>query len=125
MSSAGFPKVWMRAVCGGWIPSVLALYAPHAVLVPTFSQSILRGKRELEGYFRKFMSKTGLCGTIDSVIEQGRGQFRVLSGIYTFRWRDKGRQEMARARFTYVLSLDPKGEWKIINHHSSAMPDEQ
>lgn len=97
---------------------MLELYAPNAVLVPTYSEEILQGHAELAGYFAEFMDKEDFCGRIDEVIEQGP----VVSGTYTFRWLEDGVPEQVEARFTYVFANTPQGR-KIVTHHSSEVPE--
>jgi uncharacterized protein (TIGR02246 family) len=116
------PAHWMRVVCSGSPDAVLALYTPNAVLVPTYSRRVLQGHRELRAYFQRFLGgKPGLCGRIDSVINQGP----VVSGIYTFQWTPQVgvRPQQAQARFTFVYTPTPEG-WRISTHHSSGMPTE-
>ena len=118
------PTVWAQAVSKGEVGPVLALYAPNAVLVPTFSRTILRGAPELSQYFREFLARPGLRCRIDNELVQDISPTcQVTSGDYTFsqRLRGKGRK-VIRARFTYVLARDNKGAWKIATHHSSALP---
>ena len=44
------------------------------------------------------------------------------AGIYTFTLTEAGKSRQVQARYTYVYEkLD--GEWKIVLHHSSAMPE--
>ncbi len=43
----------------------------------------------------------------------------INSGVYTFTF---GNGDRVTARFTYLYRL-VNGEWKIAEHHSSAMPE--
>ena len=44
------------------------------------------------------------------------------SGAYTFDIVKNGKPAKVRARYTYIYKkID--GDWKIVNHHSSAMPE--
>ena len=108
------PQLWMDRLCSRSLPAVLSLYTDTAVLLPTFGAKVLRGKAELAGYFQGFVgARPGLCGTIDSVVEQRLGAVTAFSGDYTFRWKG-GR---SKARYTFVL-----GPLGITTHHSSARP---
>jgi hypothetical protein len=108
---------------------VLALYAQNGVLVPTYSKSdlpgagvgVLRGHSQLVHYFRRFLGKRGLCGRVNTMVEQRFGRAVVYSGLYTFRWTDGGRPKTAKARYTYVTVSTPRGA-RIVSHHSSAVP---
>ncbi len=131
-SYPSFPKLWMAMVCSGSVRSVLNLYLPDAVLVPTYDQNILQGHTQLRAYFRRLMAKDNLCGHVDGMVDQDLGTVRVVSGVYTFRWSEDGQEKYARARFTYVLVPESvrtgrvwasDKRWRIATHHSSEMPE--
>lgn len=106
------PDIWLARICSGSIPAVLATYTDNAVLIPTYD-TIKIGKPQMAGYFKEFMGKPELCGTIDSVIVQKLGTTTVYSGVYTFNWRGGS----AEARYTFVTVGS-----KITTHHSSETP---
>ena len=119
-------------VCTRSVDSVLGLYRPNAVLVATYNRDILQGHAQLASYFQRFLGKDDLCGQIDGVIEQDLGKVKVLSGIYTFRFREGGHPKAVKARFTFVLTPENirsgriwtgSERWRIVTHHSSEMPD--
>jgi hypothetical protein len=109
------PHLWMRRICAGSIGQVLALYAPASVLLATYEAKPLLGHAQMAAYFREFMAKPGLCGTIDTLLIQRSSSWEVNSGLYTFRWRG-GR---VQARYTFVFDADPV---QIATHHSSEVP---
>jgi hypothetical protein len=119
------PVEWMRRICSGSVPAVLALYADQATLVPTFAKSdlpgaglgVLQGRQQLAPYFQRFLSKQQLCGTVDTLVAQRFGNVRIYSGLYTFSWREGARRQSANARYTFV-TVGPL----IVSHHSSAVP---
>jgi len=121
---------WLATLCQGRPREVVSLYMPNAVLVPTFAE-IRIGREEILDYFQVFMSRTGLCGQIDNWVEQPIDPrpiiwdvpvASVVSGVYTFGWHSPdGGQEAAKARFSMVVARAADG-YKIINHHSSALP---
>jgi len=116
------PYTWMQRISSGSIPAVLDLYHRSAVLVPTYSDSILRGKQQLLGYFKEFMGeRPGMFGTIDTIMRQKVGALSVYSGTYTFYVPDQNGNQSVKARFTYVVIPTASGP-KIVNHHSSEMP---
>ena len=121
-----FPARWARAV-GRRVPSeVLALYAPNAVLVPTFSRTILQGVPQLGAYFAEFLARPGLRCRIDNqIVQELSPEIQVISGDYSFSQLDpnrRGKRSIIRARFTFALVWDPVGQWKIATHHSSQRP---
>lgn len=109
------PQLWMDRLCSRSLPAVLSLYAPSAVLIPTFGARVLRGRAELATYFKEFVgSRPNLCGSIDSIIKQRLpGAVTIWSGDYTFRWSGG----VSKARYTFVHS-----DFGIVTHHSSARP---
>jgi hypothetical protein len=120
-----FPALWMKTLCEGHPLQVLNLYLPNAVLVATYSDQILQGHAQLIGYFRTFMDKEGLCGKIESVrVQKACKHVHVVSGTYKFAFMQDGSPQSVVARFTYVVVKTLRG-LKILNHHSSEMPDPQ
>lgn len=121
-----FPKRWGRAVSSGAPSTVLSLYAPNAVLVPTYGASILQGHKEMEGYFREFLARPNMRVMVTEVVMRRTGPNPVLSGFYSFTWGSGGPKERAAARYTFVLQPKraPSGQigWVVITHHSSVVP---
>jgi hypothetical protein len=83
--------------------TVTALYADNAVLLPTVSNQVRHNHEEIRDYFVNILSDTHVTN----------------SGIYTFTFGD-GSKVSARFSYLYVASDDG---WKILQHHSSAMPE--
>jgi uncharacterized protein (TIGR02246 family) len=116
------PYIWMNNICKRSPEGMLDLYSNNAILLATYSNSILRGKEELLEYFEEFLSKDGLCGEITSNYTQQRGNTLINSGTYSFLFYENGETMEVEARYTFVYKLC-NGEWKVINHHSSVNPD--
>ncbi|WP_447923778.1 SgcJ/EcaC family oxidoreductase [Burkholderia cepacia] len=113
---------WNSALATGNPAEVAKLYAQDAVLEPTVSNMVRTTPDEIRSYFTSFL-KLKPQGIINY------RQIRVLddntaldTGVYTFHLTKNGKQENVQARYTYVYEK-LNGEWKIINHHSSAMPE--
>lgn len=111
---------WNAALATQNPDQVTALYATDAVLLPTVSNQVRHNHNEIRDYFVNFLAKAPQ-GVIDE------SNTRVLSdtlvsnsGVYTFTFGDGA---TVTARFTYLYALID-GEWKIIEHHSSAMPEQ-
>jgi len=117
-------KQWMRTLCGGDPRAMVSLYAPSAILVPTFGPAPLVGRAALLGYFRNFLGDhPQLCGHVRSshALSLGPGRL-VSSGLYLFHWKGQKGTESQAARFTYVFQREKDGRWSIVTHHSSAVP---
>ncbi|KQV46480.1 SgcJ/EcaC family oxidoreductase [Duganella sp. Root336D2] len=119
---AGLFDKWNAALATGKTSEVVKLYAANGILQPTVSNRIRATPAEIGDYFDHFLALKPK-GTINY------RQIRVLdentaldSGAYTFDIVKDGKPAKVRARYTYVYEKI-NGEWKIMNHHSSAMPE--
>ena len=109
---------WNAALQTGEPKNVVALYETNAILLPTVSNQVRHNHAEIEDYFVAFCAK-GPQGKIDESNVRTFGDVAINSGVYTFTFKD-GAQ--VQARFTYVYRWNGQ-DWKIIEHHSSAMPE--
>jgi uncharacterized protein (TIGR02246 family) len=119
---AGLFDRWNAALATGKSDEVVKLYAPNAVLQPTVSNKVRATPGEIKEYFDKFLLQK----------PQGKinyRQIRVLddntaldSGVYTFTLQKQGKPVKVQARYTFLYEKIGN-EWKIMNHHSSAMPE--
>ena len=111
-------ETWNSALQTGDPKQVAALYAADAILLPTVSNQVRHNHEEIEDYFVHFLAK-GPSGKIDEANVRIFGDLSINSGVYTFTFADGA---VVTARFTYVYRQGEDG-WKIIEHHSSAMPE--
>ncbi len=114
-----FLQNWIDLLCKR-DPRIVELYSPNAVLLPTF-EKIKKGRDEIAGYFENLMQKEGLCAQIDNISTRNLGDGLSTSGIYTFKFKENGKPQTQRARFTYVFKPHD-GNWLIESHHSSVIP---
>ena len=99
--------------------TVTALYADNAVLLPTVSNQVRHNHEEITDYFVGFLQKSPQ-GVVDEFNVNILSDTHVTnSGVYTFTFGD-GSKVSARFSYLYVASDDG---WKILQHHSSAMPE--
>jgi len=107
-------KVWTDAISLQNPKIMTSFYCDNAVLLGTFSTPYEVGKDQIYDYFVDFLTaKKMSCIILEQVCQQV-GLVRVSSGVYEFTIDGK----ITRARFTYTL-IPIRGEYKIINHHSS------
>lgn len=110
---------WNAALATGDPDTVTALYAEDAVLLPTVSNQVRHNHSEIRDYFVNFLAKQPQ-GVIDEANVRHLAEDLVInSGVYTFTFGD---QSQVSARFTY-LYRKVGDDWKIMEHHSSAMPE--
>ena len=99
--------------------SVTTLYADNAVLLPTVSNQVRHNHEEIRDYFVGFLQKSPQ-GVVDEFnVNILSDTHATNSGVYTFTFGD-GSKVSARFSYLYVASDDG---WKILQHHSSAMPE--
>ena len=109
---------WNQALQTGDPKNVAALYETNGILLPTVSNQVRHNPMEIEDYFVHFCAK-GPKGKIDEANVRIFGDIAINSGVYTFTFADGS---AVQARFTFVYRSNGQ-EWKIIEHHSSAMPE--
>jgi uncharacterized protein (TIGR02246 family) len=111
---------WDDALQSGDARNVAALYAPDAVLVPTFANEILDTPVAITAYFANLLHRQPSSKVISAHMRHF-GQIAVHSGIYELALAADGPNTKLQARFTFVYCAGPEG-WKIIEHHSSMLP---
>ncbi len=100
---------------------VAALYAKDATLLPTISKEVRQTPRAIQDYFEEFLELKPR-GTILQQKARLFGDVATNSGIYKFEVTQDGEERFVVARFSFVYIRDGEG-WKIIEHHSSMLPD--
>ncbi|OFA03659.1 SgcJ/EcaC family oxidoreductase [Duganella sp. HH101] len=119
---AGLFDRWNAALASGDAEQVTRLYAPDGVLEPTVSNEVRSTPAGIKDYFVKFL-KMQPAGTINYRQIRLLGADAALdTGVYTFKLTKDGKPQQVQARYTYVYKK-VDGAWKILNHHSSAMPE--
>lgn len=110
---------WNAALATGNPDAVTSLYAENAILLPTVSNRVRHNHAEIRDYFVSFLAKQPQ-GVIDEANVRFLADDLVInSGVYTFSF---GNGDQVSARFTYLYRR-VDDEWRIIEHHSSAMPE--
>ena len=109
---------WAKGISSKDPKYMTSFYSKRAVLLATYEPLAL-GQKEIYDYFVDFVDKNNMkCEITTCINQRGLDGVVVSSGFYTFTFEDKTGLQEVEARFTYVL-LDNK----IVNHHSSEMPD--
>ncbi len=110
---------WNAALATGNPDEVTALYAEDAILLPTVSNRVRHNHAEIRDYFVSFLQKQPQGVIDESNVRALSDDLAINSGVYTFTF---GNGDSVTARFTYLYRRI-NGEWKIAEHHSSAMPE--
>ena len=101
--------------------AVTGLYSDDATLLPTLSNKVRRNHAEIRDYFAGFLQKKPR-GIVNESNVRDFGDVAIRSGIYTFELTTDGKTSTVPCRFTFVYRNEG-GKWKIVEHHSSAMPE--
>ena len=99
--------------------TVTAMYAADAVLLPTVSNQVRHNHGEIRDYFVNFLQKAPQGFINESNVHILSDSHATNSGVYTFTFGDGS---AVTARFSYLYVATEAG-WKILQHHSSAMPE--
>ena len=110
---------WNDALATGDPDVVKNMYADDAVLLPTVSNQVRHNHAEIRDYFVAFLAKKPQGVITESNARVLSETLATNSGVYVFTFGD-GSTVPARFNYTYELR---NGDWKIIQHHSSAMPE--
>ncbi len=113
---------WNFALSSLEASQVVQRYWPNAVLLPTVSNTPRTNAAMIGDYFEHFVAKRPR-GRIDTRTIQGGCNVAMDMGTYTFSLMDdKGVTSEVAARYTFIYQYRD-GAWKILHHHSSAMPE--
>ena len=110
---------WNYALQIGDPKVISALYEKESILLPTISNKVRHNHGEIEDYFEIFLSRTPK-GQLNESNIRIFDDIAINSGTYTFTFGDN---TSTQARFTYVYRWNGQ-RWMIIEHHSSAMPEQ-
>ena len=110
---------WNAALQTGDPDQVTALYADDAVLLPTVSNQVRHNHAEIRDYFVNFLAKQPQGVIDESNTRDLADDLASNAGVYTFSFGDGSK---VTARFSYLYRR-VDGAWKILEHHSSAMPE--
>ena len=112
-------EAWNAALATLDPDTVTAMYADDAVLLPTVSNQVRHNHPEIRDYFVNFLQKSPQGVINESNVSVLSDAHATNSGVYTFTFGDGS---TVKARFSYSYVATDAG-WKILQHHSSAMPE--
>jgi uncharacterized protein (TIGR02246 family) len=95
-------------------------YAPDAVLLPTVSNEVRTDRAGIVDYFEHFLENKPQGTILSSHVKLLNPNAAIDTGTYRFSLN--GGASTVDARYTFVYER-VGGEWLIVNHHSSAMPE--
>jgi uncharacterized protein (TIGR02246 family) len=115
---------WNDALQTGDPETVADRYAKDAVLLPTVSNKVRTDRAGIVDYFEHFLANKPVGTKVQTIVNVLDGDSAIDTGVYKFALtdHDTGEKRTVTARYTYEYEKR-NGEWKIVNHHSSAMPE--
>ncbi|MFG1666376.1 SgcJ/EcaC family oxidoreductase [Streptomyces sp. Y7] len=121
---AGLFDQWNRALATGDPEQVADLYAKDAVLLPTVSNRVRADRAGIVDYFEHFLANKPVGTKIETHVNVLDHNSAIDTGVYEFALTDPatGERSTVEARYTYAYEKRG-GEWFIVNHHSSKMPE--
>jgi uncharacterized protein (TIGR02246 family) len=121
---AGLFDQWNRTLQTGDPEKVADLYASDGVLLPTVSNKVRTDHAGIVDYFEHFLANKPVGTKIETHVNVLDSNSAIDTGVYEFALTDPktGEKSTVEARYTYVYEKR-NGEWLIVNHHSSKMPE--
>ncbi|MER5938388.1 SgcJ/EcaC family oxidoreductase [Streptomyces sp. NPDC001928] len=121
---AGLFDQWNRALQTGDPEQVADLYAKDGVLLPTVSNKVRTDRAGIVDYFEHFLVNKPVGTKIETHVNVLDSNSAIDTGTYEFALTDPetGEKSTVEARYTYAYEKRG-GEWLIVNHHSSKMPE--
>ena len=115
---------WNATLQTGDADKVANLYAKDAVLLPTVSNKVRTDHAEIVDYFEHFLQNKPVGKKVQTIVNVLDANSAIDTGVYEFTLTDpkSGAKRVVEARYSYEYEKRD-GAWKIVNHHSSAMPE--
>jgi uncharacterized protein (TIGR02246 family) len=129
-TAAADPKEDVGAATAKWAmvfaennpDTIVALYANDGVLWGTLSPTLRSDPAAVKAYFvAAFKALPQATVNFGEQLIRVYGDVAVNTGTYTFSFTKDGEAKSIPARYSFTYVKDG-GDWKIVDHHSSAMP---
>ncbi len=115
-------REWEVCLNNGDLDGIVDLYTKDAVLWGTFSDIIRDNHELIREYFENLFERKNLKVEFGASNLRSFGQAAIYSGDYKFTYEEDGTVECP-SRFSFVFYKKAGEEYKIIDHHSSLIPD--
>ncbi len=114
---------WLNALNAGDVEKLLLLYNEKSLLIPTFSDRIIKSGDKRRDYFEKLKKRDNLSVTLHDktvIFQQMSETIFGISGIYCWHFSIEDEPLSFEARFSYLV--DVSLPHPILHHHSSQIP---
>ena len=117
-------RSWADAMTSHDAERVMKLYDPEAVLWGTRSPSLRKDPAKVREYFGILQTvPPSYKATLGEQNIRVYGDMAINTGTYTFSEVREGKEILRPARFSFVYRKNPAGQWLVVDHHSSAVPE--
>src|SRR5262245_24197561 len=129
-TAAAGPKEDVAAAAERWATvfaennpdTIMPLYADDGVLWGTLSPTVRSEPAALKAYFvGAFQALPSATVRFGDQLIRVYGDTAINTGSYTFFFTKDGEAKSIPARYSFTYVKDGN-DWKIVDHHSSAMP---
>ncbi len=115
-------RTWEVCLNNTDLDGIISLYAEDAVLWGTFSDIFCDTPELIRKYFEVLFYKKNLKVKFGASNLRSFGEAAIYSGEYEFSYENE-KLIIFPARFSFVFYKDNNEIYKIIDHHSSLIPD--
>ena len=116
-------QAWAEAMTAHDMERVIALYDPEAVLWGTRSPTIRADPVKVREYFGILKTvPPSYKATLGEQHIRIYGDMAINSGAYTFSEMKDDKEMLRPSRFSFVYRKRG-GQWLIVDHHSSSVPE--
>lgn len=116
-------RAWIEAFNAGEPSGICALYHPDAVLWGTTAPSIITTPGGLRRYFEGHCAaESPPTVTLTGQYPRVYGDTAINSGSYTLSVHLQGQLRALPARYSFTYCR-VGGQWRIVDHHSSFVPE--
>jgi uncharacterized protein (TIGR02246 family) len=115
-------EAWAAAYNSHDPDRVLARYDEQAVFWGTGSPTLRDTPAEIREYFSSLSNRPNAHTSIGEHRVRVFGDLAINTGLYTFTDQANGTPVSRPARFSFTYRLRD-GEWLIVDHHSSRVPE--
>ena len=115
-------EAWIAAFNRSDLAAFCALYDPQAVLWGTTAAELITTPQGVRGYFDAvFALRPAPVMVLVDALPRVFGDVAVCTGRYTLALATLPMRREVAARFSFTWRRTA-GSWRIVDHHSSAMP---
>lgn len=113
---------WAEAFSGSDVEAILGCYSQDAVLWGTFSSELRRTPEAIRDYFEPYFSMEVRKIVFEDLFIRIFGDTATGNGLYEVSLKREERVEEVMTRYSFTC-LKRDGRWRIVDHHSSVVPN--